>query len=151
MTSLNGLPGVAEVAMQGGLHAARTISLRLKGKNDPRPFRYRDVGSVATISRFRAICSVRGIRLSGFPAWLVWFFVHLAFLNGFGNRLGTMWRWLLAMVGRSRPERVVSVAHTGGDLSLPSDVRATVIPQEFPAWAAAGEKEPAPRPQQVPP
>jgi NADH dehydrogenase len=133
MVALDDLPGVAEVAMQGSLHAANTIRRRLGGAHHAEPFRYRDLGSVAAISRFRAICSVRGLRLSGFPAWIVWFFVHLAFLTGFGNRFTTMWRWLLAMVGRTRPERVFSVAHTGGDLSTPESVRSRVEPVRFPA------------------
>jgi NADH:quinone reductase (non-electrogenic) len=131
MTTLNNLPGVAEVAMQGGLHAANTISRRLKGE-DAVPFKYRDLGSVATIARFRAIASVRKVRLSGFLGWLVWFFVHLAFLTGFGNRLTTMLRWLRSMIGRGRAERVVSTAHTGGDLSLPESVRAIVQPSPYP-------------------
>ena len=131
MTTLNDLPGVAEVAMQGGLHAANTISRRLDGK-DAVPFTYRDLGSVATIARFRAIASVRRVRLSGFAGWVVWFFVHLAFLTGFGNRLTTMLRWLRSMIGRGRGERVVSTAHTGGDLSLPESVRAIVQPNPFP-------------------
>ena len=131
MTTLNDLPGVAEVAMQGGLHAANTISRRLDGK-DAVPFTYRDLGSVATIARFRAIASVRKVRLSGFAGWVVWFFVHLAFLTGFGNRLSTMLRWLRSMIGRGRGERVASTAHTGGDLSLPESVRAIVQPNPFP-------------------
>ena len=131
MTSLNNLPGVAEVAMQGGLHAANTIRRRLNGE-EAVPFKYRDVGNVATIGRFRAVASVKGVRLSGLPGWLVWFFVHLAFLNGFGDRLGTMLRWLRSMVGRARAERAFSSAHTGGDLSLPDSVRAIVQPNRFP-------------------
>jgi NADH dehydrogenase len=131
MTSLNNLPGVAEVAMQGGLHAANTITRRLKGE-DARPFKYRDVGSVATIGRFRAVAEMRRIRLSGLPGWLVWFFVHLAFLNGFGGRFSTMLRWLRSMVGRGRPEREISSAHTGGDLSLPESVRRIVQPNLYP-------------------
>src|SRR5205823_12634332 len=119
--------GVAEVAMQGSLHAANTIVRRLDGK-DTKPYTYRDVGSVAAIGRFRAICSVRGLRLSGFPAWLVWLFVHLAFLNSFSNRLAAVWRWFWAMVGRARHERIFSVAHTGGDSSTPVDVRASAFP-----------------------
>src|SRR5262249_13197223 len=55
MVSLNDLPGVAEVAMQGSLHAANSIARRLKGNGDAKPFTYRDVGSVAAIARFRAI------------------------------------------------------------------------------------------------
>jgi NADH dehydrogenase len=133
MASINGLPGVCEVAMQGGLHAANTIRHRLKGDREAKSFRYRDLGSAATIGRFKAIVSVKGIRLTGFPGWVVWFFVHIGFLNGYGNRIATMWRWGLSMLGRSRPERVFSVGHTGGDLSLPRKVREKVMPSPFPA------------------
>ena len=131
MASLDELPGVAEVAMQGGLHAANTILRGLKGE-PAKSFRYRDLGSVATIGRFRAIVSVKGIRLSGFAGWLVWMFVHLAFLTGFGNRLTTMLKWLRSMIGRGRAEREFSTAHTGGDLSLPESVRRRVEPTLFP-------------------
>ena len=131
MTSLDNLPGVAEVAMQGGLHAANSIRRRLKGE-PVQPFKYRDLGSVATIGRFRAIATVKGRRFSGFAGWLIWFFVHLAFLTGFGDRFTTMIRWLRSMIGRGRAEREFSVAHTGGDLSLPENVRAVVQPAPFP-------------------
>ena len=131
MVAFEHLPGVAEVAMQGGLHAANTISRRLNGEESV-PFKYRDMGNIATIGRFRAIASIGKLRLSGFPGWLIWFFVHLAFLSGFGNRLSTMVRWLRSMVGRGRAERVFSVAHTGGDLSLPDSVRPIVQPTLFP-------------------
>jgi NADH dehydrogenase len=137
MAHLGDLPGVAEVAMQGGLHAANTVLRRLDGKAAV-PFRYRDLGSVATVGRFRAIASVRGLRLSGFPGWLVWFFVHLAFLSGFGNRVTTMLRWLRSMIGRGRAEREISTAHTGGDLSLPEEVRAVVQPNPYPNAERAG-------------
>jgi NADH dehydrogenase len=133
MVTLHDLPGVAEVAMQGGLHAANTIRRRLRGDTRSVDYRYRDLGSVATVGRFRAVCSVRGIRLSGYPAWFVWMFVHLAFLNGFGARFTTMRRWVTSMLGRARPERVFSVAHTGGDLSAPADVRALIQPRPLPA------------------
>jgi NADH:quinone reductase (non-electrogenic) len=132
MTSLDGLPGVAEVAMQGSLHAAHTIGRRLRGLEDAKPFRYRDLGSVATIGRFRAIFSWRGIRLSGTPAWVVWAFVHLAFLNGFASRFTTMVRWIRWMVGTNRVERTFSVGHTGGDLSAPESVRQQIMPTPFP-------------------
>jgi NADH dehydrogenase len=133
MASLNQLPGVAEVAMQGGLHSANTVLRRLKGK-ETKAFTYRDLGSVATIGRFRAVVSVKGIHLSGFPGWLVWMFVHLAFLTGFGNRASTMIRWLRSMIGRSRAERDFSASHTGGDLSLPDSVRQVVQPSQFPVF-----------------
>jgi NADH dehydrogenase len=72
MATLNNLPGVCEVAMQGGLHAANTIKRRLKG-NDSVPFKYRDLGSAAAIGRFKAIVSVKGLRLSGFPGFIFFF------------------------------------------------------------------------------
>ncbi len=131
MAAINNLPGICEVAMQGGLHAANTIKRRLKG-SDSVPFKYRDLGSAAAIGRFKAIVNVRGLRLSGFPGWVVWLFVHLAFLNGFGHRFTALWRWGRSMVGRARPERVFSVGHTGGDLSLPDEVKAKVMPKPFP-------------------
>ncbi len=133
MVTFDDLPGVAEVAMQGGLHAANTIARRLRGDTRSVRYHYRDLGSVATIGRFRAVCSFWRIRLSGLPAWLVWMFVHLAFLNGFGSRFSTMRRWVTSIIGRTRTERVFSVAHTGGDLSAPDAVRATVQPTPFPA------------------
>jgi NADH:ubiquinone reductase (H+-translocating) len=132
MAALDKLPGVCEVAMQGGLHAANTIRRRMKGDDKSVDFKYRDLGSAATIGRFKAVVSVKGLRLSGFPGWVVWLFVHIGFLNGYGNRVSALWRWGKAMVGRSRPERVFSVGHTGGDLSLPPDVKELVMPSPFP-------------------
>ena len=131
MMSLDKLPGVAEVAMQQGLHASNTIKRRLRG--EAKPFRYRDMGSMATISRFSAVVSFKGIRLSGFLGWLAWLFVHLAFLTGFKNRLATIPRWAFAFIGNSRPERTitmqqvvarVAIEEAGGQpflLSLTSD------------------------------
>jgi NADH:ubiquinone reductase (H+-translocating) len=131
MASLDNLPGVAEVALQGGLHAANTILRRLNGESTL-PFRYRDLGTVATVGRFRAVASVRKLKLSGFPGWVVWLFVHLAFLNGFANRFTAVMSWARSMVGRSRMSLVFSVAHTGGDLSTPSEVLAILEPNPYP-------------------
>jgi NADH dehydrogenase len=140
MAAIDDLPGVAEVAMQGGLHAANSILRRLRGE-DVRPFRYRDLGSAATIGRFRAIVSVHGIRLSGFPGWVVWAFIHLAFLTGFGNRLTTLLKWTRSFIGRGRPEREFSVMHTGGDLSLPTSVRTVVQPNPRPVYSVERRQE----------
>jgi NADH dehydrogenase len=133
MATLDHLPGVAEVAMQGSLHAASTITRRLRNDDREIAFTYRDLGSVATIGRFRAIFNYKKIRLSGFPAWTVWLVVHLAFLNGFANRFATLARWIRSMLGRSRAERVFSVAHTGGDLSTPAQQRGALGLKAFPA------------------
>jgi NADH dehydrogenase len=132
MTALDDLPGVAEVAMQGSLHAANTIRHRLLGTDHHRPFKYRDLGSVAVVGRFRAIFSWHRIKLSGFPAWLVWLFVHLAFLNSFASRFTALLRWTRSMVGRARAERVISVARRGGDLSAPGvDPYAAIVLDEI--------------------
>jgi NADH dehydrogenase len=114
LMALNRLPGVAEVAMQSGMHAARTIKRRLKGKAEARPFVYRDLGSMATISRFRAIVSFRGIKVGGFIGWLMWAFVHLTFLTGFKNRGTALLKWLWAFVGKSRDERTITMQQASG-------------------------------------
>jgi NADH dehydrogenase len=108
MMALDNLPGVAEVAMQQGIHAARTIARRQSGGGHvARPFRYRDLGSMAAVSRRRAIVSFHGMRFSGFLGWLMWLSVHLAFMTGFKNRFTTLIRWGLSFVGRSRGERAI--------------------------------------------
>jgi NADH:ubiquinone reductase (H+-translocating) len=117
MMSLDGLPGVAEVAMQQGLHASSTIKRRLRGKEE-KAFRYRDLGSMATISRFRAVVSFKGIRLSGLIGWLAWLFVHLTFLTGFKNRIATIPRWAITFIGNSRPQRTITMQQVIGRVAL---------------------------------
>ena len=123
MMALNELPGVAEVAMQSGIHAANTIKRRLDGKQAA-PFKYHDLGSMATISRFRAIVSFKGLRLSGFLGWLMWLVVHVTFLTGFKNRFQALLHWANTFIGGARAERTitmrqvigrVAIAEAGGD------------------------------------
>jgi len=109
MMSLEKLPGVAEVAMQSGIHAARTIKRRVEHGGESQPFKYRDLGSMASIARFSAVVDFKGIRVSGFPGWLMWVFVHLTFLTGFKNRFTALYRWVTAFVGKSRDERTISI------------------------------------------
>ncbi len=109
MMSLKGLPGVAEVAMQSGIHAARTIKRRLDGDSAAKPFVYHDLGSMATVSRFRAIVSFKGVKVGGFLGWLMWAFVHLTFLTGFKNRWTALGKWLTSFVGSARDERTITL------------------------------------------
>jgi NADH dehydrogenase len=109
LMSLNGLPGLAQVAIQSGRHAASLITRRLHGDMTERPFRYKDKGTMATISRFQAIASIGRIRLAGFLAWLLWLAVHLLALTGFKNRLAVLANWTVAFVGRGRPQRAITV------------------------------------------
>lgn len=113
MMALNDLPGVAEVAMQSGIHAANTIKRRLHGKEAAK-FTYRDLGSMATISRFHAVVSFKGVRVSGFPGWLMWLFVHITFLTGFKNRLSAMFHWSSTFLSGGRAERTITLRQTIG-------------------------------------
>jgi NADH:ubiquinone reductase (H+-translocating) len=108
MASLDHLPGVAEVAMQQGLHAARAIRRFVAGKHGTPAFKYRDLGSMATIGRFSAIVSVKGLRLSGLVGWLTWLVVHITFLTGFANRFSAMLHWARSFFGRSRGQLAYS-------------------------------------------
>jgi NADH dehydrogenase len=108
LMSLDGLPGLAEVAMQSGLHAAGEIGRRLAGEA-PRRFRYVDLGTLAAISRWYAIGERGPIRIWGPLGWLVWLVVHLTFLTGFKNRLSALSHWTISFFGRSRGERTITL------------------------------------------
>jgi NADH dehydrogenase len=101
------LPGVAQVAIQQGRHAARNIQAVLRG-GKPRAFRYRDPGNLAVLGRAAAIADLHGIRLSGFPAWLVWCFVHILYLIGFRNRFIVMFEWAWAYLTWQRGARLIT-------------------------------------------
>jgi NADH dehydrogenase len=115
LMALDDLPGVAEVAMQSGAHAAHTIVRRLKGK-EPKDFHYRDLGTLAAISRFTAVAHIGPLQVGGLIGWLLWLVVHITFLTGFKNRFGALARWAVSFVGRGRYERALTgrwVAHGG--------------------------------------
>lgn len=124
LMNLDRLPGLAQVAIQSGRHAASTILRRLRGDTTPRPFKYRDRGTMATVSRFRAIASVGRVQLSGFFAWLLWLAVHLYALTGFKNRIAVMANWLIAFLGRGRPQRVITAQQVFGREALETEATA---------------------------
>ena len=100
------LPGLAPVAMQEGRYVARVIRNRLDGRATE-PFRYVDKGNLATIGRSKAVADVKGVRISGFPAWIAWLLVHLFYLIGFQNRLLVVARWTFSYVTRGRGARLI--------------------------------------------
>jgi NADH dehydrogenase len=108
MISLNNLPGVAQVAIQGAKYAAREIRRRLKGKPPQEPFRYFDKGSMATISRFDAVAMIGKLRISGLLAWLMWLGVHLIYLTGFKNQMSALLHWSVTFLSNDRSERVAT-------------------------------------------
>lgn len=118
LMALDGLPGVAQVAIQSAEHAAREIIRRLDGEETGHPFRYKDKGSMATVSRFHAVAAVGPIRLAGFPAWLMWLAVHLLYLVGFKNRLTTILHWSYSFIGGGRAERLTTSQQVLGRTAL---------------------------------
>jgi NADH dehydrogenase len=108
MIALDNLPGVAQVALQGGKYAAKTIDHQLSGKPALPPFKYFDKGSMATISRFSAVVKIGNFTLSGVIAWFMWLAVHLAYMTGYRNRVYALGHWLVSFLGRGRSERVTT-------------------------------------------
>ncbi len=106
-------PGVAPVAMQQGRYAAKAVRARLTGRTAS-PFRYRDKGNLATIGRAAAVADIRGIKLSGFLAWMTWLVVHLFYLIGFQNRLLVFIRWSFSFATRGRGARLITNAEAAG-------------------------------------
>jgi NADH dehydrogenase len=100
------VPGIAPAAKQMGRHAAKNI-LNLLGKKPAAAFRYRDYGQLATIGRNAAVGVMGGVKLSGFPAWLVWLVSHIYFLINFRNRLIVMIDWAWAYFTYQRYARIV--------------------------------------------
>jgi NADH dehydrogenase/putative oxidoreductase len=103
------VPGLAPAAKQGGTYVARAILGRLRGEAPP-PFRYRHMGSLATIGRKAAVASFGGVNVSGAPAWWLWGAVHVAFLVGLRNRISVMFSWFWAYLTFKRGTRLI----TGG-------------------------------------
>jgi NADH dehydrogenase len=143
---LDKLPGVAEVAMQGGLYTGHRIKREAQGRDSARPFRYHDLGSAAYISRGNAVMSAGPLQISGFTGWIGWLFIHIAFLTGYRNRLGAILTWWSAFTRDRRRER----AFTTREVGVVADIYTAVIPT-----ARAGEPgaagEPAIPGQSVPP
>jgi len=108
MATIAGYPGVAQVAIQGSRFAAENIKRLLDGRPLNTTFRYRDKGSMATISRFSAVASIGRMHFTGFFAWLLWLAVHLVYIIGFKHRITTLLHWTVSFLGRSRSERTVT-------------------------------------------
>lgn len=101
------VPGVAPSAMQMGKYAARLISARLRGKVLP-PFRFSDKGSMATIGRGAAVADLGFMKLTGYPAWLAWLFLHVIFLVGFESKLLVLLQWAWNYITRARSARLIA-------------------------------------------
>ncbi len=119
LAALNGkdgkqLPGVAQVAMQQGRAAAKNIVRSVAGESTA-PFRYKDLGNMATIGRNRAVADIHGIHLHGFIAWVIWLTIHLINLIGFRNRFVVMTQWIWSYLTFYRRVRLITNPGTATD------------------------------------
>jgi NADH dehydrogenase len=114
----DGVPGVAQGAIQSARYAAASIKARIADGPKPAPFTYKDKGSMATISKYQAVASIGKIRLTGFLAWLAWLLLHLLMIAGFKQQVSTLVRWLLSFVSNGRSERVTTNQQLVGRLAM---------------------------------
>lgn len=112
------LPGVAQVAMQGGDYVAKTIINRIEGQRGGKPFHYLDKGSLAVIGRAAAVADIFGLHLSGFFAWIVWVFIHLLYIVVFQSRLLVLIEWGFLYLTFNRGARLIT-ASVGSHIEPP--------------------------------
>ena len=101
------LPGLAPVAIQEGRYVASVIADRVVGKAHKQAFRYHSRGMLATVGRSSGVVKMGKMRLTGFPAWFMWLFVHIFFLIGYRNRFIVMFQWALAYFSFKRTARII--------------------------------------------
>ena len=104
------IPDVAQKGIQGGRHAARGIVERLRDRPAP-AFRYRDIGDLAMVGRFRVVARLPYMALTGLAAWLLWLGVHLYYLNGIQTRLVVSVRWAWSLFTSGRGSRLITGSH----------------------------------------
>jgi NADH dehydrogenase len=102
------LPGVAQVAIQGGAYAAKTIRHRAEGAPHAEPFHYLNKGDMAVIGRAAAVANIFGLHISGLPAWLIWLFVHLMYIVEFQNRVLVFIQWGFKYLTFNRGARLIT-------------------------------------------
>jgi NADH dehydrogenase len=107
-------PGVAQVAMQQATSAAGTIARTIKGQTR-KPFKYRNLGNMATIGRNAAVADLNWLQASGFVAWVLWLTIHIFWLIGFRNRLTVLVQWAGAYLTYQRSVRLITGAAGAAD------------------------------------
>jgi putative oxidoreductase len=102
------VPGLAPAAKQGGAYVAEVIRARVAGRKPLQPFKYRHMGSLATIGRKSAVADFGLVKLWGAPAWWLWGLVHVGFLVGVRNRVSTMTNWFWSYLTFSGGIRLIT-------------------------------------------
>jgi NADH dehydrogenase len=118
LIAMDGVPGVAQGAIQSARYAGTSITARVAGGPLPGPFSYHDKGSMATISKYEAVCLIGNLRLTGFIAWLAWLMLHLLMIAGFKQQVSTLVRWLISFLSNGRSERVTTNQQLVGRLAM---------------------------------
>ena len=110
MAAVEGVPGVAQGAIQGAKYAAGTIKAELAGADpaDREPFQYFDKGSMATVSRFSAVAKVGPVEFSGLIAWFAWLVLHLLYLVGFKTKVSTLLSWIVTFLSTHRGQLTIT-------------------------------------------
>jgi NADH:ubiquinone reductase (H+-translocating) len=144
LMSIEGVPGMAQAAIQSARYAASAIRARVAETAAPPPFVYHDKGSMATIAKFEAVAHIGPVRLTGFIAWVAWLLLHLLMITGFKQQVTTLLRWLISFVSNGRAERVTTNQQLVGRLAIQQLGRgasATLMRGETVRPTAAQEKE----------
>lgn len=113
------LPGIAPVAVQQGKYVARLVLRRMEEKPAPKPFRYLNLGSMATIGRAAAVAHIGRLQFSGFLAWLTWLFVHLMHLVQFQNRVLVFMQWAWSYLTWNRSARLITYGRASDNAVFP--------------------------------
>ena len=114
MAFVEGVPGMAQGAIQGAKYVAKIILNEVKAREHgttpkPRePFKYFDKGSMATVSKYNAVAQVGKFEFSGFIAWLAWLGLHLIYLVGFKTKIATLLSWSITFMSRQRGQLTIT-------------------------------------------
>ena len=110
MAAVEGVPGVAQGAIQGAKYVATTIKAELAGADpaEREPFQYFDKGSMAAVSRFSAVAKIGPLEFSGFIAWLAWLVLHLVYLVGFKTKVSTLLSWTVTFLSTRRGQLAIT-------------------------------------------
>jgi NADH dehydrogenase len=137
---------VAQPAMQEGKYVGKVIKARVRGEGPPAPFKYFDKGSMATIGHRAAVADAFGMKFTGFIAYVMWGFIHVLYLVGWGNRLGTLYTWARALwFSKNRGHRIITFESAKTDVT---EGRTTagrprpILPRAAPATGETGTVPP---------
>lgn len=135
MASLDKMPGVAQPAIQEGTYVGKVIKDRLAGRQSP-AFTYFDKGTMATIGYRSAVADAFGVKVTGFPAYVMWVFIHVMYLVGWGNRVGTLYTWARALwLSHNRGNRIIAFETARQELTeghTPAGRPPTILPRTTP-------------------